>query len=251
MKKPKVVVVMPAYNAAKTLERTILDFPQNFVSKIILVDDGSYDNTVALAKKMNLTVFEHTNNLGYGANQKTCYWEALKENPDAVVMIHPDYQYDSSLLAELVRPILEDRYDMMYGNRIRTRNEVLLGGMPLVKYVLNRFFCVIENIVLGANFSEYFSGMRAFSGHLLKTVPFQRFSNDFVFDQQIMFVAYVHKFRIGEIDIPVRYFNEASSIRLLKGGKFLFDTILLIFSYILYSSGLYKSGIFRIKHEKS
>lgn len=236
-KKPVIVVVMPAYNAAKTLAKTIADFPPNLVTKTILVDDGSTDRTVAVAKELGLSVFVHPNNLGYGGNQKTCYWEALKENPDVVVMIHPDYQYDSTLIGELTRPILEGRFDMMYGNRIRSREQVLAGGMPKLKYILNRAYCILENIVLGANFSEYFSGMRAYSGDFLKKIPFQRFSNDFVFDQQMMIVGYAHKFRIGEIDIPVRYFSEASSIQFYKGALFLLQTLGILVRYLLYKAG--------------
>ncbi len=245
MKKPNIVVVMPAYNAEKTLEKTVSDFPNSLVSKIILVDDGSTDQTVKLARSLGLTVFTHPKNLGYGGNQKTCYWEALKEDPDVVVMIHPDYQYDSSLIGDLVKPILENRYDMMYGNRIRTRAEVLAGGMPAIKYFINRIFCIAENVVLGANFSEYFSGMRAYSKKLLNTIPFQRFSNDFVFDQQMMISAYVNKLRIGEIDIPVRYFSESSSIQFFKGSKFLLETIILLFRYSLHTIGVIRDTIFK------
>lgn len=241
---PKIIVVMPAYNAEKTLERTVKDFPPHLVTKIILVDDGSSDKTVEIAHRLGLTVFVHTANLGYGGNQKTCYWEALKENPDVVVMVHPDYQYDSSLVGELVRPILEGRYDMMYGNRIRTRSEVLTGGMPKMKYLLNRLYCILENFVIGANFSEYFSGLRAYSAGLLHAVPFQRFSSDFVFDQELMISAYANGFRIGEIDIPVRYFSEASSIQLVKGGKYLFDTLMLLFRYILHKNKIKTDPLF-------
>lgn len=246
----RIIVVMPAYNAEKTVERTLADFPPGLVYQTILVDDGSKDNTVKVAQKLGLKVFVHPNNLGYGGNQKTCYWEALKFDPDAVVMVHPDYQYDSSLIGELVRPILEGRYDMMYGNRIRTRAEVLKGGMPATKYYLNRFFCIMENIVLGANFSEYFSGMRAYSGNLLRKIPYQRFSNDFIFDQQFTIVAYANKFRIGEVDIPVRYFSEASSIQFYKGSKFLIETLILLGRYLLHKAHLFKDNLFIISHEK-
>ncbi|KKS86349.1 MAG: Glycosyl transferase, group 2 family protein [Candidatus Gottesmanbacteria bacterium GW2011_GWA1_43_11] len=251
-KTPRVTVVMPAYNAEKTVERTIRDFPPDFVSKIILVDDGSSDKTVAIAKRLQLTVFEHSNNLGYGGNQKTCYWEALKDHPDVVVMIHPDYQYDSSRIVELVTPILHGDYDLMFGNRIRTRQEALAGGMPFIKYALNRFFCIVENVVLGANFSEYFSGMRAYSLHLLKSVPFQRFSNDFVFDQQMMICAYARGFKISQIDIPVRYFSEASSIQFVKGSKFLLQTLFLLLRFLLHKTGLTVDPLFtsRYAHAK-
>lgn len=247
----KIIVVLPAFNAEKTLEKTIKDFPPNLISKSILVDDGSTDGTISLAKKLGLTVFSHTTNLGYGGNQKTCYWEALKDDPDVVVMIHPDYQYDSRLIGQLVEPILENRYDMMYGNRIRTRAEVLQGGMPYIKYILNRIFCIVENIILGANFSEYFSGMRAYSTKLLKTVPWQRFSNDFVFDQQMMIVSYANDYRIGEIDIPVRYFSEASSIQYVKGAKFLLETSLILLRYILFKSKITKDPLFKTRYAYS
>lgn len=236
---------MPAYNAAKTLIKTVKDFPKELIYKTILVDDGSTDETVKIAKSLKLTVFTHPKNLGYGGNQKTCYWEALKENPDVVIMIHPDYQYDSSLINELVKPIIDGRYDMIYGNRIRTRNEVLAGGMPKVKYYLNRFYCILENVILGANFSEYFSGMRAYSAKLLHTVPFQRFSNDFAFDQEMMISAYALNFRIGEIDIPVRYFSDASSIKYLKGAKFLLETLTILVKFIFFKAGIYQDEIFR------
>jgi glycosyltransferase involved in cell wall biosynthesis len=223
-KKPVIVVIMPAYNAEKTLKRTIDDIPKGFATRIILTDDGSRDNTVAIAKKLGLTVFVHPNNLGYGGNQKTCYWEALKLKPDAVIMLHPDYQYDATRLRELVAPILAGRYDMMMGSRIRTRAEALAGGMPPVKYLLNRLTTVIENMVLGLNLSEHFSGLRAYSYRCLTTVPFQRFSNDFVFDQQFEVAAVEHGFAIGEIPIPTRYFSEASSIGFRKGFIFMTTT---------------------------
>ncbi len=242
-----VIVVMPAYNAEKTLRKTVSDIPKNLVSEIILVDDASTDKTVAVAQKLNLTVITHTKNKGYGGNQKTCYQHALKKKPDVVVMIHPDYQYDATLLGELIAPILQGRYDMMFGSRIRTRTETLAGGMPRVKYVLNRAFCVFENMVLGANFSEYFSGMRAYSRKTLEMLPFEKFSNDFVFDQQMMIVAYGRGFRIGEIPIPVRYFSEASSIRYIKGSKFLLETLFVLVRYIVYQAGLMNDRLFMKK----
>lgn len=241
----QVIVIMPAYNAAKTLQRTVDDIPKDWVSKIILVDDGSSDNTVSVAKNLGIQVFRHPRNLGYGGNQKTCYWEALKANPDVVVMIHPDYQYDATLLPELVRPILEKRYDAMFGSRIRTRTEALSGGMPGIKYVINRFFTPLENIVLGVNFSEHFSGFRAYSGKLLKTVPFGRMTNDFAFDQQIMASAISFGFRVGEIPVPVRYYSDSSSIRFIKGAKFLLQTLITLFQFTLHNLGLYHSKLFK------
>lgn len=233
MVKPKIIIVMPAFNAEKTLEKTYRDLPKDIISEVMVVDDKSRDNTVEVAKKLGLDVFAHPQNLGYGGNQKTCYWEAIKKKPDVVVMLHPDYQYDSTKTKELIQPILDGKYDIMFGSRIRTRDEVLKGGMPLSKYILNRIFCVIENIVLGVNFTEHFSGFRAYSRKVLETVPFQRFSNDFVFDQQMMISAIAHGFTVGEIPVPVRYFSEASSIKFFKGSKFLLGTLFALFTYTL------------------
>lgn len=245
IKNPKVIVIMPAFNAGKTLEKTYQDLPRDLISEVIVVDDKSKDNTVEVAKKLGLRVFVHPQNLGYGGNQKTCYWEALKKKPDVVVMLHPDYQYDSTKTEDLVKPILEGEYDLMFGSRIRTRDEALKGGMPLTKYILNRVFCVIENIVLGVNFSEHFSGFRAYSRKVLETVPFQRFSNDFVFDQQMMASAIALGFKVGEIPVPVRYFSESSSIKFLKGTKFLLETLLVLLRFTLNRWGIIKDKIFR------
>lgn len=246
MNKPKkIVIVMPAFNAQATLPATIRDIPKGFAKKIILVDDGSTDQTVSIAKKLRLTVFSHPNNLGYGGNQKTCYWEALKEKPDVVVMLHPDYQYDAKRLSKLVSPILEGEADMMIGSRIRTRHEALVGGMPAIKYFFNRIVSTIENIVLGVNLSEHLSGLRAYSQKVLKTVPFGRFSNDFVFDQQMSISVITHGFLIGETPVPVRYFSEASSIGFIRGTKFLLETFWYLFRYILHSTHIWPSSLFR------
>jgi len=244
-KSPKITIVMPAYNAAKTLQKTIEDIPKKLNPKIILVDDGSTDNTVSLAKKLKIQVFSHTRNLGYGGNQKTCYWEALKEKPDVVVMLHPDYQYDATLTEEMIRPILNHRYDIMFGSRIRTRTEALRGGMPPIKYFLNRLLTPIENMILGVNFSEHLSGFRAYSRQALEKVPFQRFSNDFVFDQQFIASAIALGLKVGETPVPVRYYEESSSIQLLKGTKFLLETGLVLSQFILHQTGIKKFTIFQ------
>ena len=243
--KPTIIVVMPAYNAEKTLKKTYDDIPKDWVSEIILVDDVSRDKTVELSKKLGITTFVHPNNLGYGGNQKTCYWEALKRNPDIVVMIHPDYQYDASLIPELVRPIIQKRYDYMFGSRIRTRTEALAGGMPQLKYVFNRLYSLIANIILGVNFSEHMSGMRAYSRKTLETVPFQRFSNDFIFDQQFTVSAISYGLNIGEAPIPVRYYEESSSIGLLAGAKFLSESFMVLGQYLLHKYGITKSRLFK------
>jgi len=215
-KRKRIIVVMPAYNAAKTIERTYRDLPKDLVDEILVIDDASSDKTVKIAKKLGLKVFVHPANLGYGGNQKTCYWEALKRKPDIVVMIHPDYQYDPKLLPNLVKPLIDDRFDIMLGSRIRTRREALAGGMPWWKYLGNRFLTILENIILGLNLSEYHTGFRAYKRKVLETVPFGRFSNSFVFDQQILIASVVNGFRIGEIPVPVRYFPQASSANFLS-----------------------------------
>lgn len=211
-KNPKVIVIMPAYNAAKTIAKTYRDIPKGVVDEVIVVDDDSKDDTVQVAKKLGLSVFQHPQNRGYGGNQKTCYTLALSKGADIVVMIHPDYQYDSSLTEELIRPIKQGRLDIMLGSRIRSRGEALAGGMPAYKYYFNRLLTLIENIILGQNLSEYHTGFRAFAAPTLKKLPFHKYSDDFVFDQQILIGAIGQKARIGEIPVPVRYFPEASSI---------------------------------------
>lgn len=244
MKGPKVVIVMPAFNAAKTVHDTYHEIPEYLRKNIILVDDGSSDNTVKVAEGLGIKVVEHTNNLGYGANQKTCYEEALKLNPDIVVMLHPDYQYDASMIKDLIYPITKGRYDFMFGSRIANKHSALAGGMPLIKYFVNRIICLIQNILLGVNFTEHFSGLRAYSRRLLETVPFQRFSNDFVFDQEMTISALNHKFLIGEISIPTRYHQKASSIKFLKGAKFILDGFLVIIKLYLHNFGIISDSRF-------
>ncbi|MFZ3301998.1 MAG: glycosyltransferase family 2 protein [Microgenomates group bacterium] len=223
IKTAKIVIVMPAYNAEKTVRVTFNEISPSLRKNIILVDDNSNDNTVKVASKLGIKVFKHPNNLGYGGNQKTCYWEALKLKPDVVVMLHPDYQYDATRIEDLINPILKGQFDFMFGSRIANKTGALLGGMPPIKYYVNRIVCFIQNILLGVNFTEHFSGLRAFSGKLLRKVPFQRFSNDFVFDQEMTVSSISYGFRIGEISIPTRYHHEASSIKYLKGIKFILE----------------------------
>lgn len=230
-KKDKVVVVMPAYNAEKTLERTYADIPKDIVDEVIVVDDDSSDKTVEIAKKLGLSVFVHEKNLGYGGNQKTCYQEALRRKADIVVMIHPDYQYDATLTYYLITPIQEGRLDIMLGSRIRSRKEALKGGMPVYKYISNRILTFIENIVLGLNLSEYHTGFRAYRKEVLQKLPLESFSNDFVFDQQILISAHSAGFTIGEIAVPVRYFPEASSINFVRSVKY---GVMVLYTLMLY-----------------
>lgn len=243
--KHKIVIVMPAYNASGTLKDTFYEIPLALRKNIMLVDDQSSDNTVNLAKSLGIKVFKHNKNLGYGGNQKTCYREALKVKADIVVMLHPDYQYDASLTYELIRPIKAGRFDFMFGSRIQTKSAALKGGMPSLKYYLNRIFCLVENILLGVNFTEHFSGFRAYSSKLLRKIPFENFSNDFVFDQQMTISAISFGFKIGEIAIPTRYHSKASSIKYLKGAKFLFETCLYICLFKLHKMGMVRLKIFK------
>lgn len=245
--KKRIIIVMPAYNAAQTLKKTVADLPQALADEIILVDDASKDETVKIAKKIGLATFVHKENKGYGGNQKTCYRKALKKGAEIIVMLHPDYQYDSSLTFELIKPILDGRFDVMFGSRIRTRKEALAGGMPWYKYFLNRLLTPIENVILGVNFSEHLSGFRAYRRKVLETLPFKKFSDDFVFDQQFMISAIAAKFEVGEIPIPVRYFSKSSSIHFLKGGKFLLETFWALFLFLLYKTGIYNAKIFKFK----
>lgn len=243
-KKKKVIVVMPAYNAEKTLERTYNDIPKEIVDEIILVDDGSHDKTVVIAKKLGIKTFVHPQNRGYGGNQKTCYTIALNEKADIVVMIHPDYQYDSTLTGEIIRPIIHGRFDIVLGSRIRTRKEALGGGMPLYKYIANRLLTALQNAVLGQNLSEYHTGFRAYHQRVLKELPFHRFSDDFVFDQEILISAIKDNYRIEEIAVPVRYFAEASSINFQRSVKYGLGILLSLTKYIISSLGIYHFKIF-------
>ncbi len=243
-KTPKIVIVMPAFNAAKTVYDTYHEIPKHLKKYIILVDDGSSDQTIKVARKLGIKVFEHINNLGYGANQKTCYKEALKLKPDIVVMLHPDYQYDASMIEDLINPIARGRYDFMFGSRIANKNGALAGGMPPLKYYVNRIVCLIQNVLLGVNFTEHFSGFRAYSSTLLKTIPFDQFSNDFVFDQEMTISALNHGFSVGEIAIPTRYHQKASSIKFLKGTKFILDGFWVIIKLYLHNLGIIKDDQF-------
>lgn len=239
-----VFVVMPAYNAEKTLVKTYKDIPKNVVEKIILVDDGSHDKTVKIAKKLGLEVVVHPQNRGYGGNQKTCYTEALNDGAKIIVMLHPDYQYDARLIPNLIEPIINKRFDIVLGSRIRTRKETLKGGMPVYKYFGNRFLTMIENIVLGQNLSEYHTGLRAFKKEVLQKLPFHKFSDDFVFDQEILISAIRENYKIGEIPVPVRYFPSASSINLKRSVIYGLSTLYCLFLYLLNVSKIYKSSIF-------
>ena len=209
-RKPKIIVVMPAYNAAKTLRITYEAIPKDNVDRVILVDDGSRDETLKIAKELKLEVFVHARNFGYGANQKTCYTEALKAGADIIVMLHPDYQYDPTLLPNLVAPIEVGEADVVLGSRLLLGG-VVRQGMPWWKFLGNRFLTGVQNSVLGQDLAEYHTGYRAFSRRVLEEVPFLLNSDKFVFDQEMLVQAMHLGFRIKEVPVPTRYFPEASS----------------------------------------
>lgn len=240
---------MPAYNAEKTLEKTYRDIPKDAVDEVIVVDDDSRDKTVEIAQKLKLPVIVHPKNLGYGGNQKTCYKEALKRGADIVVMIHPDYQYDATLTSLMVAPIKEGRVDIMLGSRIRSRAEALAGGMPMYKYISNRLLTLMENIVLGLALSEYHTGYRAFHRRVLEHLPLEKFSDDFVFDQEILIAAHGAGFTMGEIAVPVRYFPEASSINFKRSTTYGMMILVTLVKYLGFKAG-WKQQMFDT-HEKN
>ena len=225
---------MPAYNAALTLERTYADIPHDIVDKIILVDDVSKDETVDIARNLGLDVIIHSQNRGYGGNQKTCYDAALAAGADIVVMLHPDYQYDATRIPALVEPIAAGTHDLMLGSRFL--GDPLAGGMPRWKYVSNRFLTIVENLAFDLHLSEYHTGLRAYSRELLETIPYQENSDDFVFDQELIaqVVAAGMRRRIGEVAVPTRYFEEASSVGFQRSVVYGLSTLRVVGRYLLH-----------------
>ena len=244
-RQPRVVVVMPAYNAARTLPRTYEEIPHHRVDEIILVDDGSTDDTVAIAKQLNLSVYVHRRNFGYGANQKTCYTEALAAGADVVVMLHPDYQYDPRLVPELVEPIARGEADIALGSRLLI-DDALRRGMPWWKYVANRVLTWVENRVLGLRLSEYHTGYRAYAREFLERVPYRENSDKFVFDQEILVQAAHNGFRIREVAVPARYFPEASSASFVDSTIYGLRILALMTRYLLHRAGVVRGRHFEI-----
>jgi glycosyltransferase involved in cell wall biosynthesis len=238
---PRVVIVMPAYNAALTLERTYADIPHNLVDHVILVDDVSSDETVLIAHRLGLEVIVHRQNRGYGGNQKTCYDRALEWGADVVVMLHPDYQYDATRIPDLVLPILSVDADLMLGSRFL--GDPLAGGMPRWKYVSNRFLTTVENLAFGLQLSEYHTGLRAYSRRLLETIPYELNSDDFVFDQELVAqVVAAGGLRIGEVAVPTRYFQEASSVGFRRSVVYGLSTLRVVARYLLHRTGIRRSA---------
>lgn len=244
-KEPRVVVVMPAYNAARTLEACVADVPRDCVDEIILVDDASRDDTVAIARRLDLTVIRHERNLGYGGNQKTCYAHALSRGADVAVMVHPDHQYDPRIIPELLKPLLEGRADAVFGSRM-LGGKALEGGMPRWKYAANVALTAIENAVLGLRLTEYHSGFRAYSRCYLEAVPFSLNSDAFVFDSEIIVQGVVAGQRIVEVPIATRYFPEASQIGLAASVKYGLAILGLLGRYLAHRFGLRRSPQFDI-----
>lgn len=242
----RIIVVMPAYNASKTLAMTYEEIPKDIVDEVILVDDASRDDTALQAAELGIHTIIHPQNRGYGGNQKTCYAEALAKGADVVVMLHPDYQYSPRLIAAMSSMIVSGHYDVVLGSRI-LGGMARKGGMPLYKYVANRFLTLIENLALGVKLSEYHTGYRAFSRKLLETLPLEANSDDFVFDNQMLAQAVFFGFRIGEISCPTRYFEEASSINFSRSVKYGLGVLGTSARYLLHKFGLVKSPLFRDK----
>ena len=244
----RIAVVMPAYNAEKTLERTACEL-SDLVDVRILVDDSSQDQTVHLSRNLGILTFVHDANYGYGRNQQTCYREALAAGADIVVMVHPDYQYTPSLVPAMAGMVASGVYDMVLGSRILGAG-ALKGGMPFYKYVSNRFLTAFQNLFLGVKLSEYHTGFRAFSRELLETLPLHENSDDFIFDNQMIVQAVMFGFRIGEISCPTKYFEEASSINFKRSVQYGLGVLATTASYVLHKWKLRRSPIFETTARK-
>ncbi len=241
--KPKVVVVMPAYNAGQTLRMTYEELPKDTISLVILVDDGSTDATLEIARELNLQIFVHNRNYGYGANQKTCYAEALRAGADIVVMVHPDYQYDPTLVPQLIEPIVRGEADVVLGSRLKS-GSALAQGMPWWKFIANRFLTHVENRAFGLSLSEYHTGYRGFRREVLETVNFAANSDSFVFDQEIIGQVVAARFRIAEIAVPTRYFPEASSASFIDSTIYGLRILSVLFWFTLNRRGIRRSRRF-------
>jgi glycosyltransferase involved in cell wall biosynthesis len=239
----KIVVVMPAYNAARTIERTYREIPLDLVDEVIVTDDASADETVAIARQLGLRTLVHPTNRGYGGNQKTCYTEALRLGADVTVMLHPDYQYTPKLLPAMIGLITDGPFDVVLGSRV-LGGRALAGGMPPYKYVANRALTAVENLLLGAKLSEYHTGYRAFSRAVLESLPLLENSDDFVFDNQMLAQIHLAGFEIGEVSCPTAYFEEASSINFRRSLRYGLGVLGVSLQGFLHRKGLLRSRLF-------
>jgi glycosyltransferase involved in cell wall biosynthesis len=239
----RVIVVLPAFNAAMTLERTLVEVPPDIVDEFLLVDDASHDDTVKLAQRLRIPYIVHPQNRGYGGNQKTCYSEALRRGADIVIMLHPDYQYSPRLVGALAWQVASSEFDLVLGSRILGTG-ALKGGMPLYKYIANRLLTAVENILLGVKLSEYHTGYRAYHRRVLETLPLNENSDDFVFDNEFLAQAVAFGFRIGELSCPARYFPEASSINFRRSVVYGFGVLNTAIKFRLHQWGLIRCPLF-------
>jgi glycosyltransferase involved in cell wall biosynthesis len=241
----KIVIVMPAYNAARTLEETFRAIPEGYYDEIVVVDDHSRDDTVARARALQLKAIRHPHNVGYGGNQKTCYMEALRDGASIVVMLHPDGQYDPAIIPEMIRPIREGRADMVLGSRMLVKGGAKRGGMPLWKRIANRFLTTLENLAMGRRFTECHTGYRAYSRRFLETVPFLRNSNGFVFDTEVIFQAVHFGLPVVEVPVASRYFEDASSVGFSQGVVYGLGTLWTAARFLLHRWGIVSSDKLR------
>jgi glycosyltransferase involved in cell wall biosynthesis len=240
----RIVVIMPAFNASRTLEQTVRDIPDGVIDEIIVIDDASDDGTVNIAKRLGVRVIAHPRNIGYGGAQKSGYRKALEIGADIVIMVHPDYQYSPGLVPAMASMVASGHYDMVLGSRI-SGGGALKGGMPLYKYLANRFLTCVENMALGIRLSEYHTGYRAYSRRLLETIPYERNSDGFLFDNEVIVQAVAFGCPIGEISCPTRYFPEASSIGLIESIRYGLGVLWTTVKYLLHKAGLLSAGLFR------
>ncbi len=241
----KIIVVLPAYNAAKTIEKTVSEIPMDIVDDIILTDDFSRDATIEVAKKIGINhIIAHENNKGYGANQKSCYKKALELGADIVVMLHPDYQYTPKLIPAMCMLVANDLYDVVLGSRILGKSAVQ-NGMPVYKYISNRLLTLAQNLLMSQKLSEYHTGYRCFSAGILEKIPYEGNADDFVFDNEILAQCCFFKARIGEISCPANYFEDASSINFSRSVVYGLGVLRVSFSYFLQKTRLASFSIFR------
>jgi glycosyltransferase involved in cell wall biosynthesis len=245
----KLIVVLPAYNAAQTLESTFAEIPMDIVDEVVLVDDASSDNTTDVGKKLGIRhIIRHEKNRGYGGNQKTCYNKALELQADIVIMLHPDYQYTPKLIPAMSSMIASGLYDMVLGSRILGKG-ALKGGMPVYKYIANRFLTLFQNILIGQKLSEYHTGYRAYSKEILERIAFENNSEDFVFDNEFISQTAFAGFKIGEVSCPTKYFDEASSINFSRSVKYGLGVLRVSLQHFFARTGISKAAIYKTKGE--